>query len=69
MRTRLSEQEKEVLLRLKEGLKNKDVALSLGIHPKTIAQYILRIRQKLEIGQDANLYLMVQTAIDKGIIK
>ena len=49
-RRKLSPRESEILELMTEGLTNRQIALALGISPKTVATYIARIYMKLGVS-------------------
>lgn len=53
----LTKREKEVLLKLSEGLKNSEIAKKLFISEKTVKNYISSIYSKLEINNRVKLAL------------
>lgn len=57
---KLSKRELEIALLLKEGAKNRDIALKLEIDQKTVSTYITRIRKKVGLSQDVNTYIIVK---------
>lgn len=61
----LTEREREVLRLLAEGRRNKEVAVALGISPKTVETYRARIMHKLRID---NLAGLVRFAMRTGIV-
>lgn len=63
---KLSKQENQILKGLKNGLKNREIAESLLLSEKTVSTYVLRIRKKLGIDQDKNVYYLVCKAIELG---
>ena len=65
MITKLSQREEQVMKMLVDGAKNRDIALELGIDQKTISTYINRIRVKLNIDSDVNVYVLVKTYLSK----
>ena len=69
MITKLSTREEQVMKMLVDGAKNRDIALELGIDQKTISTYINRIRAKLNIDRDVNVYVLVKTYLSKDEIK
>ena len=46
----LSPRENEVLKLMTKGLTNREIALALGISPKTVATYTTRIYLKLRVS-------------------
>lgn len=65
---KLSKNESIVLSHLKTGLRNREIAEAMGISEKTVSTYALRIRTKIGLNNDANMYLIVATAIEQGLI-
>jgi DNA-binding NarL/FixJ family response regulator len=61
----LSEREKEILLLLAEGATSKEIAVALGLQPKTVENHRSRILDKLEVVNSA---AAVRTALLRGII-
>jgi DNA-binding NarL/FixJ family response regulator len=61
----LSEREREVLRLLAEGLRTKEIAVALGISPKTVETYRSRLMQKLGID---NVSGLVRFAIRIGLV-
>lgn len=66
---KLSKKETATLKNLKAGLRNREIALAMEVSEKTISTYSLRIRKKLDLDNNANTYLIVATAIEKGVIQ
>lgn len=62
----LSRREKEVLHLLVEGVVPKDIAAQLGISPKTVDTYRVRLMSKLEV---ANLAGLIKLAIRHGLTR
>ena len=60
----LSKEEYKVMVLLKKGYRNVAIAKELGIVTNTVGTYIRRIKIKLELDLEVNVYLLVQTAID-----
>jgi len=60
----LSDREREVLLRLARGQRNKEIAVHLGISVRTVETYRGRLMQKLHVN---NLADLVRFAIQAGI--
>jgi len=52
---RLSRRERQVLLLLRHGLTNKEVAASLGLRVKTVDTYRTNLYRKLEVHNVAQL--------------
>jgi len=46
-RSRLSKRETDVLLQIKDGLRNPEIAANLGLSTKTIENHVRNILQKL----------------------
>lgn len=65
---KLSKREAQVLLCLKDGLKNKGISITLDISEKTVSTYILRLRAKLDVKQHQNVYILVTEAIKQNYI-
>jgi DNA-binding NarL/FixJ family response regulator len=65
-RDELSEREREVLLMLAEGATSKEIALSLGLRPKTVENHRARILDKLGVSNSA---AAVRAAIAQGLIQ
>ncbi|MGM0380285.1 MAG: response regulator [Bacillota bacterium] len=64
----LTKREKEVLLKLSEGLKNSEIAKKLFISEKTVKNYISSIYSKLEINDRVKLALFaIKNNLDKYI--
>jgi DNA-binding NarL/FixJ family response regulator len=61
----LSEREREVLRLLAEGLRTKEIAVALGISPKTVETYRSRLMQKLGID---NVSGLVRFAVRIGLV-
>mgnify|MGYP006293490283 CR=1 FL=1 len=51
----LSDRELQVLIMLASGIRNKQVAATLGVSPKTVHTYRYRILQKLNLESNAQL--------------
>lgn len=62
----LTQREFEVFVMLARGQNNADIALALGIHVKTVSNYVTTIKSKLKIVSTAEL---VHLAVDAGVIK
>jgi len=60
----LSAREREVLRLLTRGQRNKEIAIHLGISPRTVETYRSRLMQKLNVN---NLPDLVRFAIQAGI--
>lgn len=60
----LSDREREVLRRLAQGQRNKEIALHLGISDRTVETYRNRLMHKLNVN---NLADLVRFAIQAGI--
>jgi len=63
---RLTDREKEVLKLLAEGASAKEIAVQLGISPKTVGAHQASVHEKLDIHSRADL---VKYAIKIGVIK
>jgi DNA-binding NarL/FixJ family response regulator len=61
----LSEREREVLQLLAEGATSKEIAVALGLRPKTVENHRARILDKLGV---ANSAAAVRTALARGLI-
>jgi DNA-binding NarL/FixJ family response regulator len=61
----LSQREREVLRLLAEGLRTKEIAVALGISPKTVETYRSRLMQKLGID---NVSGLVRFAVRIGLV-
>ncbi len=66
---KLSKRESEVLGLIKDGMKNKGIAVNLGLNEKTVYTYILRLYKKLGLDTDKNRYALVMLAKKKGCFK
>ena len=66
---KLSKRESKVLSLIKDGMKNKDIAKSLGLSEKSIGTYVLRIYNKIGLSMEKNRYALVVLAIKKGLLK
>ena len=53
-------QEKEVAFLVAEGFLNSDVARKLGVSSKTVRNYKVHIRQKLQLNTPAEISLFMQ---------
>jgi len=62
----LTQREFEVFVMLARGQNNAEIALALGIHAKTVSNYVTTIKSKLKIVSTAEL---VHLAVDAGVIK
>ncbi len=60
----LSDREREVLRRLAQGQRNKEIAIHLGISDRTVETYRNRLMHKLKVN---NLADLVRFAIQAGI--
>lgn len=61
----LTEREREVLGLLTKGEKNKDLALQLGISPRTMQKHLQRIYAKLGVeGRTAAALLAIRAATE-----
>ena len=69
---KLSKQEQKVLTLLAQGFKNRDIAAQViskkgkPLSEKTVGTYINRLRSKLKVDKDKNVYALVTKAIDLG---
>ena len=61
----LSEREFEALRLLGAGLSVKDVAVKMGISPKTVSTYRDRIREKMRLKTNAEI---VRYAVERGLV-
>ncbi len=64
-RETLSEREREVLQRMTEGATSKEIAVQLGLRPKTVENHRARILDKLGA---ANSAAAVHTALAEGLV-
>jgi DNA-binding NarL/FixJ family response regulator len=64
-RDALSERERGVLQLLAEGSTSKEIALALGLRPKTVENHRARILDKLGV---ANSVAAVRTALSQGLV-
>jgi DNA-binding NarL/FixJ family response regulator len=62
----LSDREREVLVLIAEGLRGSEIALRLGLKPKTVENHRARIMDKLHIHTTAGL---VRYALTRGIAR
>lgn len=62
----LSDRELDVLVRLAKGQGVKAIAADLSLSPKTVSTYHSRIRRKLDLKSDAELF---RFALDQGLTK
>lgn len=56
----LTPQEKEVVFLVAEGFLNSDIARKLGVSSKTVRNYKVHIRQKLQLNTPAEISLFMQ---------
>jgi DNA-binding NarL/FixJ family response regulator len=63
----LSPREKEVLIGITEGLTNQNIALSLGLSPKTVEKHIVNLYLKLNVSSrvEAAVYAVRNNLINK----
>ena len=52
----LSPQETKVFSLWTQGLMNKQIAFDMGLSPKTVSTYKSRIKQKLRVGSDYEVF-------------
>jgi len=62
---KLSKREHEVLLALSRGLSNKEIAVYLGVSPKTIDSHRTNLLRKMKVNTTAALLV---TAIKNGVL-
>ncbi|HMC01375.1 MAG TPA: LuxR C-terminal-related transcriptional regulator [Flavobacteriaceae bacterium] len=65
----LSKRELEVVLMLRQGLRNKDIARKLHLVDKSVSTYIRRIYKKINLSPDLNIYALITTLEKKGIFE
>jgi DNA-binding CsgD family transcriptional regulator len=61
---RLTDRERQVALLVADGLKDASIALRLGLSPKTVANYVQHIRQRLGSGTRAEIAAWVTARRD-----
>ena len=62
----LSPQETKVFNLLIQGLLNKQIAFDMGLSPKTISTYKNRIKAKIRVGSDYELFKLALQVKPKG---
>ena len=62
----LSPQETKVFNLLIQGLLNKQIAIDMGLSPKTISTYKNRIKAKFRVGSDYELFKLALQVKPKG---
>ena len=68
-KVKFSKRELEVVELLKKGYRNRDIALKLKVHEKTVSTYKARILAKLGFTKKVNDYVIVRTAILMNLIR
>lgn len=62
----LSKREHEVLSWLQQGLSNKEIAMALGISPRTIQKHLQRVYQHLDVSTRAEAIVRMRRVIEGG---
>lgn len=62
---KVSKREAQIMSLLIKGVKHSEIAKQLDLNAKTISTYMLRLKKKLGLNNDANLYLFVKTYLAK----
>ena len=62
----LSPQETKVFSLWTQGLMNKQIAFDMGLSPKTISTYKSRIKAKIKVGSDYELFKLALQIKPKG---
>jgi DNA-binding NarL/FixJ family response regulator len=62
----LKPRQRQILLLLAHGLSNKEIALQLGLHPRTVAQHIAALKALFGAGSRAQSILK---AVDLGFFE
>ena len=62
----LSPQETKVFSLWTQGLMNKQIAFDMGLSPKTVSTYKSRIKQKLRVGSDYEVFKLALQIKPKG---
>ncbi len=62
----LSEQERRVLAEVATGKADKDVALALGLEPKTVRNYLAQVYRKLNVHSRVQAVLLYQQTTHKS---
>ena len=61
----LTRRERTVLSWLRKGLSNKDIALAIGISPRTVQKHLQRVYQHLGVRTRMEALVQTQTGVRK----
>ena len=64
----LSPRQNEVLILLRKGMRHKEVGEALDLDIKTVSANVRRIYAKYGVDADKNLYYLINTLIENGVI-
>ena len=62
----LKPRQRQILLLLAHGLSNKEIAVQLGLHPRTVAQHIAALKALLGASSRAHF---IRKAVDLGFFR
>jgi len=64
----LSKREAEVMRNLAKGMKSREIGQIMSLNERTVGTFIKRIRKKVGIDSNRNLYVLVNHCVKKKYI-
>lgn len=65
---KLSPRQREVLLLMKKGMRNNEIAETLDLDSRTVSTVVVRIYKKYGIDAKKNTYYLIDTLDKRGVL-